>query len=833
MASFPTSHTPPASLPDDHTLVAEVLSADVAASVFAEPYRHGIVPDTAFARRVHICAVDEGLQEHLSGHTISSQRAQLLGSEAELSPAEIYAFTEAQDFTPFWKASVFHWRTAAQLATLSDANAVSHDSLAEANWNVILADIAATGNILRTSPALAALKQLTDISDRARRIAYFSHCLTFPTVEAFSESLTRRDLNNVERLILTYGEACCYASRKDEERFEYSAEKFVHLCTMDVPAMSAPAYHLLVLLRQFGKAKSESAEQLKFYLQRLRLQHPSPFVRLHTDILFQEDTLNFDFWTGSVRQKIDWTFAALQTLKSAISLGLHASWYSYLQYTIAQRCSYSGIYDVARELIEGMERQESLYAYVGRGYYWAEQEKYDRSATVYHELVEFIEDENAAAARSTYERHPAIRQNDIAFCYYYAAQATFNTRSTDDDIELCASYIEKFFLWSEYLSFAARRVLQKICRAMLSELMHDLPQAVAFYEEYVGLLAEDDYISKIKTLSHLAQLYAQSLQHFTKADEHLQSLKRLLPQIQRNSVDNLAINDGTQRSENQSTETQLWLTKYSLKATQKVMTSLDSVTNQLGSAYQLLESQNDRLMDVNRSLVELNNEKNEFLGIVAHDLKNPLSSILLGIDMLDRYRDKMPVEQQRKKLVDIRHTSQRMQAIITNLLDINAIETGKFNLSPVQFNFSEAVEKMVEDYHERATEKNILLNFSSEESSAIAMADPNATSEILDNLISNAVKYSPHDKRVWVSVHLGNDAVACRVRDEGPGLSEEDKQKLFGKFQRLSAKPTGGEHSTGLGLSIVKKLAEAMRGNVWCESELGHGATFVVELPTQ
>lgn len=787
-------------------------------SAFEEPFLHGLLPDTLFARRVHECVKKENLDDNYLHHDHSFLAEQ------------IHSFTEAGDFTSFWELSPFHWRIAAHLATL--AKNASPDSQAEANWNAILADIAVTGNILRTSPYLAALKELNAISDRARRIAYFSHCLTFPTVEAYSESLTRRDLNDVERMILTYGEACCYASRKDEERFEHSAAKFVNLCNMKVPAMSAPAYHLLVLLRQFGKAKSESSQHLKEYLHSLRLQHSSPFVRLHTEILFQEDTLNFDYWTGSVRQKIEWTYSSLQTLKLAISLGLQPVWYSYLQYTIAQRCSYSGIYDVAREMIEGMERQESLYAYVGRGYYWAEQEKYDRSATVYHELVEFIEDENAAAARSTYERHPAIRQNDIAFCYYYAAQATFNTRSTDEDIELCANYIEKFFLWSEYLSLAARTVLQKICRAMLSELMNDLPQAVAYYEEYVSLLAEDDYISKIKTLSHLAQLYAQSLQNFNKADEHLQSLKRLLPQIQQNSVEQLAQHDESSRAhDNHLTETQLWLTKYSLKATQKVMSSLDSVTNQLGSAYQLLESQNDRLMDVNRSLVELNNEKNEFLGIVAHDLKNPLASILLGIDMLERYHQRMPIEQQIKKLVDMRHTSQRMHAIITNLLDINAIETGKFNLAPTRFNFAESVGKMVEDYQERAAAKNIMLNFTADNDNIYALADANATAEILDNLISNAVKYSPHDKRVWVSVHTEEGKVSCRVKDEGPGLSEEDKQKLFGKFQRLSAKPTGGEHSTGLGLSIVKKLAEAMYGNVWCESELGNGATFIVQLP--
>ena len=104
----------------------------------------------------------------------------------------------------------------------------------------------------------------------------------------------------------------------------------------------------------------------------------------------------------------------------------------------------------------------------------------------------------------------------------------------------------------------------------------------------------------------------------------------------------------------------------------------------------------------------------------------------------------------------------------------------------------------------------------------------NAT-QVFENLISNAIKFSPPHKAVKVILAKDNGKARAEIIDEGPGLTEEDKKKVFGKFQRLSAKPTGGEHSTGLGLSIVKKYVEAMNGKVWCESEHGKGANFIVE----
>ena len=105
------------------------------------------------------------------------------------------------------------------------------------------------------------------------------------------------------------------------------------------------------------------------------------------------------------------------------------------------------------------------------------------------------------------------------------------------------------------------------------------------------------------------------------------------------------------------------------------------------------------------------------------------------------------------------------------------------------------------------------------------------TLQVFENLVSNAVKYSPPGKKIFVRLKAEAGVVRFEVEDQGPGLSKEDQKKLFGKFARLSAKPTGGEHSTGLGLSIVKRLVEAMNGKVWCESELGMGAKFIVTIP--
>jgi two-component system, sensor histidine kinase and response regulator len=237
----------------------------------------------------------------------------------------------------------------------------------------------------------------------------------------------------------------------------------------------------------------------------------------------------------------------------------------------------------------------------------------------------------------------------------------------------------------------------------------------------------------------------------------------------------------------------------------------------------------------NDELTALNNEKNEFLGIVAHDLKNPLNAIMNMAEMMRSMSDDIDETMRMELLTHIVTSSERMFAIITNLLDVNALERGGFAFNLVAVNIATQAAFITDSHRARAESKGITLDFEQteqqESGTPTVRADETALQQILENLISNAVKFSPHGKNIFVRIKPSSEAVRVEIQDEGPGLSDDDKSKLFGKFARLSAQPTGGEHSTGLGLNIVKKMVEAMGGRVWCESELGRGAMFIVELP--
>jgi signal transduction histidine kinase len=237
------------------------------------------------------------------------------------------------------------------------------------------------------------------------------------------------------------------------------------------------------------------------------------------------------------------------------------------------------------------------------------------------------------------------------------------------------------------------------------------------------------------------------------------------------------------------------------------------------------------LIDLNQELVALNQEKNEFLGIAAHDLKNPLSAIQSLANLMRMAINDFPQEKIVEFATMIENSAQRLFALIQNLLDVNAIESGNNNMSLATYDILPFFQTVVHNYIKPAEDKNIEIKFIFLEELHPILADENAIFQVLDNLVSNAIKYSPHNKSVYFTLSKINNKVRCEIKDEGPGLNEKDLSKLFGKFARLTPRPTGDEHSTGLGLFIVKKLVEVMQGKVWCESVLGKGTTFIAEFP--
>ncbi len=234
---------------------------------------------------------------------------------------------------------------------------------------------------------------------------------------------------------------------------------------------------------------------------------------------------------------------------------------------------------------------------------------------------------------------------------------------------------------------------------------------------------------------------------------------------------------------------------------------------------------NGEIQSRNQSLSALNDEKNNLISIVAHDLQNPLSGIIGAVDLME---DKELKEDQRKLKELIEIASSRMLKMITNILNVEAIEKSAESMNIKSYNLSKTVGEVCDLFSKRAAVKNIEIS-TSIEPDIHAMVDELYTEQIVENLISNAIKFSPKDRQVEVNLRANSDKATLVVTDEGPGLSEADKLKLFQRFQRLSAKPTGNESSTGLGLSIVKSFVERMGGMIWVESEHGKGASFFVE----
>ena len=233
----------------------------------------------------------------------------------------------------------------------------------------------------------------------------------------------------------------------------------------------------------------------------------------------------------------------------------------------------------------------------------------------------------------------------------------------------------------------------------------------------------------------------------------------------------------------------------------------------------------------NEELFNANKVKMEFIGMASHDLKGPLRNITSLATFIESKQVTSEAEIHQMSSM-IRQSSEKLANLVKDLLDNTALEMGKLELKLEEKDIIKTIHSITAQYELEAKIKNQTIEVIANLDKRLLVAiDEIRFMQVIENLLSNAIKFSPLGKRIWIIVSKPESAsVRIEIKDEGPGFTEEDKQFLFQYYKKLSAKPTGKESSSGLGLSIVKKIVQLHNGNIWLESEHGKGASFFVEL---
>jgi signal transduction histidine kinase len=237
---------------------------------------------------------------------------------------------------------------------------------------------------------------------------------------------------------------------------------------------------------------------------------------------------------------------------------------------------------------------------------------------------------------------------------------------------------------------------------------------------------------------------------------------------------------------------------------------------------------NQQLQAKNHQLSDLNNEKDSLMNIVAHDLKAPLNRIL-GLTQVMELEGDLPTKQL-EYLKMIKMSTRAGSNLIIDLLDVNAIEEKGSAPVATEINLQDWLKERIHSFQVSADAKRLRLD-TNNQATGLFVTDVDYLGRIFDNLLSNAIKFSPPGRQIQITLNSIRDYICIVIKDEGPGFSDIDKQFMFQKFKKLTARPTGGESSNGLGLAIVKTLVDRLNGTITLQSKPGSGSEFTVTLP--
>ena len=238
------------------------------------------------------------------------------------------------------------------------------------------------------------------------------------------------------------------------------------------------------------------------------------------------------------------------------------------------------------------------------------------------------------------------------------------------------------------------------------------------------------------------------------------------------------------------------------------------------------------LFEANQYLEEANELKGKFFRIARHDLRNPIAVVQLTLEFLkNQCSTRKPLEDFEHKLDLMKRASVQIQNIVDNYLDNDEVVALLQDIHLEEGILNELVVEVIEECRVYAAMKGMQLSFCCEEVSYRVFSDRSRLHQALSNLVSNAIKFSPHKSRINVLLEREGDEVVVKVEDFGPGVPEHEREKLFTEFAKISNKPTGGEPSSGLGLWICRKMMEGQHGSAGAYFPEDGGSVFWLRLP--